>query len=276
MVRFALRGGFVSLLAIIGTGCVAKSSGTIERADSQAAGDALGNGIEDSAAAFGPLNVGATADAQCVTLGGDIADTDADHIPANATLTFDCTSMALGLTGALTGTESVVDDQPAAAAWAFTASANFHASLTGSLGASIVRDWNGQIVTTQASQAGPFALDRALDVVTVFTGANGGSTTVTEANDWTITYTPQLVFTPGGAIVTGTVSAAGTWDVTVGDKGANAALATPTPLTLTPSCATFVTAGTITGTYLGGGVTNTITVTWTACGQRTVTFAQAR
>jgi hypothetical protein len=265
----------VSLIAVcmVGTGCVAKDDGSLGKSDSKSAGDALGNGIEDSAASFGPVNAGATADAACTTLTGDTTDTDADSIPANATLTFDCTAMALGYTGTLTGTETVMDSQPAAVAWAFAATADLHASLTAPLGGSIVRDWSGTITATQASLVGPFALDRTLDAVTVFTPRSLPATTVTEANAWTVTYTPQATWTPGGVVVTGSLTATGTWDVTVGNRAAHATLATPTALTLSPSCATRVTAGTITGTY-ESTLTHTISVTWTACGQRTVTYTE--
>ena len=58
-----MRTLFVSLaVGSLAVGCVAKD-GSLGRGDSQSAGDALGNGIEDSAASFGPMNGGATADA---------------------------------------------------------------------------------------------------------------------------------------------------------------------------------------------------------------------
>jgi len=269
-----MRTLFISLaVGSMAVGCVAKD-GSLGRSDSQSAGDALGNGIEDSAASFGPMNGGATADAACVVLSGDIADTDQDSIPANARLTFNCTAVALGYTGTLTGTETVVDDQPTAIAWAFTAAADLHATLTGPFGGTIVRDWAGQIKATQGSAVGPFSLDRTLDVSTVFTPPAGRAATVTEANAWTITYTPTVSWTAGAVVVAGNLRASGTWDVTVGNASANATLSTPTPLTMTPTCATRVTAGVVEGTYEEAGQTRTITVTWTGCGQRTVTYAE--
>jgi hypothetical protein len=270
-----MRTVFASILAIVvvETGCVKKTGGTIGQDDSQSAGDALGNGIEDGAGAFGPVNAGTAVDASCITLSGNTDDSDADNIPTDATLTFNCSETQLGYTGTVTGTETVTDNQPAAAAWAFTAMADLHSSLTGPSAASIVSDRNGEIVATQGSAVGPFNLARTLDVVTVFKTALS-HTTVTEANDWTISFTPQVSWTPGGAVVTGSLTATGTWNVTIGNKTADATLATPTALTLTPSCATRVTAGTIIGTYQGSGYTNTITVTWTGCGQHTVSFAE--
>jgi hypothetical protein len=268
-VRLAL---LASVLAAMG--CVKKDSGSIGQAEAQSAGDSLGTSIEDGAGAFGPVNAGAAADAACVTLSGNTADADLDSIPVSATLTFNCTATSLGYTGTLTGTESVMDNQPAAIAWAFAANADMHASLTGPLGASITRDWSGDITATQASLVGPFALERNLDATTVFKTAGGRTTTVTEMNAWTITYTPQATWTPGGVVITGSLTATGTWDATVGSKSANATLATPTALTLTPSCATRVTGGVLTGTYEGDKLTRTLTVSWTGCGARTVTYTE--
>jgi len=257
---------------VAGAGCVAKSSGTIGQSDAQNAGKALAMGIEDSAGGFGPVSSGAAAAPSCVTLSGDTGDPDQDSIPNAATLTFNCSSTALGLTGTVTGTEMVTDDQPNAIAWAFTADAMLHSTLTAVTNASIVSDRNGQIVASQDAVAGPFHLDRTLTVTTVFTGANGAKASVDEMRAWNVSYAPQVTWTPGGAVVSGTVSATGSWDVTVGSASASATLATPTPLTLTPTCSTRVTAGTVTATYEGGGHMNTITVTWTGCGLSTVTY----
>lgn len=176
--------------------------------------------------------------------------------------------------GTLTGTETVVDDQPTGVAWAFTAAADLHATLTGPFGGTIVRDWDGQIKATQGSAIGPFTLDRQLVVETVFTPPVGRATTVSEVNDWTITYTPTATWTAGAVVVGGNLRAAGTWDVTVGTASANATISTPTPLVMTPTCATRVTAGVVEGTYDDAGQSRTINVTWTGCGQRTVTYTE--
>jgi hypothetical protein len=252
--------------AVLTTACVAKDDG-LSNDETTSAGDALGTGIEDSAKGYGPLAEGAGVDAPCATLSGNTADTDQDNIPSDATVTFNCTSMASGFTGMLTGTINVTDDAPYAAAWAFTGEANMNASLTGPLGGSIVRDWHGTLVGTQTTN---FATHRTLDVTTVFTNARNQSVTVTEDVDWNVTYTPTVTWTPGSIAVTGKLTATGEWNVTIGAHAANATIETPTPLTLDPNCATRVTAGTVTGTYDHDGVARTITVTWTACGTHTV------
>jgi hypothetical protein len=267
---------YVSSFAIVAAGCAAKntSSGTIGQADSQQVGSSLAAGIEQGAQGYGPQSSGTAFDAACITLSGNTADTDQDSIPAAATLTFACTDTRLGYTGTLTGTEMVTDSQPTAIAWAFSATADLHSSLTGPGGASIVNTRSGTIVGTQASAVGPFSLARTLDVTTVFTAATGAAVTVAETNDWTLTYTPTATWTAGSLVVGGTLTATGTWDVVVGANAASATLATPTPLTMTPTCATRVTAGVVTGTYQAGARTSTITVTWTGCGQSTVTYAE--
>lgn len=273
----------LSVLAILGLGAScggAATTGPLGPAQAQSAGDALGTGIEDGATTFGPQNGNASSSsfaplAPCVTLSGDTSDTDQDNIPANATLTFDCSETRLGFTGTETGTETIMDTQPDAVAWAFTGTADLQSSLTGPGGASITAGWTGSLTATQASAIGPFALARALDVTTVAKTAAGASTTVFETTDWTLTYTPTATWTPGGLVVDGKLSATGSWDVTVGTTAASATIATGTPLTIDPTCATRVTAGVITGTYQGGGLTHTITVTWTACGQHTVAYAES-
>jgi hypothetical protein len=263
------RTGWLIACGALVTGCV-KADG-LSDAELRNAGDSLGAGIEDSAKAYGPLNT-ADADAACVVLSGDTTDTDQDSIPVNARLTYNCTSHLLGYTGMLTGTLSATDDQPSAVAWAFTGMADLHATLTGPFGGSIERDWSGQLKGTQNSAVGPFTTTRKLDVTTVFTpaGPRPRETTVTEDNDWTVTFTPMVSWTPGGVAVTGSLSASGTWNVQINGEELAATLSTPTPLRLEPACATRVTSGVARGTYMDGKESKSITVTWTGCGVHTV------
>jgi hypothetical protein len=267
-------------LALAATACMKNGDGddgTLTEAQTRAAGDALGNGVEDSAKSYGPM-VSSGADLACTTLSGDTSDPDGDAIPTGATLTYNCTSRALGYTGMLTGTIAVTDDEPAMLAWAFTGDADLHASLTGPGGATLTSDWNGSIIGSQATGAGPFALDRSLDVVTTFVtggGDLGGEPTMTsvvEDNAWTITFTPTLSWQAGQLVVNGNLAATGSWNVTVDQNPTlTATLATPTPLVVMPSCETLLTSGVVTATYpIEMGGTETLTVTWTGCGQRTV------
>jgi len=245
---------------------------TIGQAQSSSAGQTLAAGVEQGAATFGPITTGSGADASCATLSGDTSDPDGDHIPNNATLTYNCSASAFGATGTLTGTLNVVDDQPASIAWAFTGMADLMSSLTDGRGTSVTATSSGKLVASQVSIAGPFALARNLDGTTELKTATK-TTTVDETDQWTITYTPMFQWTPGTIVVTGALSVSGMWDVTVDGAAANATLSTPTPLTLTPACRTRVTAGTVVASYTANGQGNTITVTWTGCGQSTVTYA---
>lgn len=269
---------WVSLLAA--TGCPRNDDGGFGANEKRSAGDALGTSVESSAETFGPMDPGASADAACAVLSGDPTDTDGDNIPVDGVLTYACTASALGLVGSLSGTLSITDDMPAVAAWAFTGQAALQASLTGGGGASIVSSRAGQLVATQASPLGPFSLEHDVTVSTVFTsGGDLGpprSATVTEQGAWTLTFTPTVTWTPGSLIVTGQLEASGEWEVVVQNETTNAAvqatLSTPDPLTLDPTCETRVTGGTIVATYPSGRVREeTIEVTWTGCGQRTVT-----
>src|SRR5580765_7009043 len=96
------------LLLVVGA-CAKQSSGSIGQDQASYAGQVLASAVEDNATAYGAVNTGVGFDASCVTASGDTADVDGDSIPANATLTFNCSNTAFGLTGMLTGTESVTD-----------------------------------------------------------------------------------------------------------------------------------------------------------------------
>jgi hypothetical protein len=253
-------------------GCAAKDTSSIGQAESQQAGQSLQAEIESGAGGFGAVSSQGVLPT-CVTLSGDVSDPDLDSIPTDATLTFNCSQTSLGYTGTVTGTEMVTDTEPSTPAWAFSATADLMASLTGPAGGSIVTHRTGSFTAAQASPLGPFSLDRTLTVTTVFTGAGGHSVTVDADHNWTITYAPQVSWTPGSVVATGSLTATGMWSVTMGSKSADAELSTPTPLTLDPTCASRVTAGVVTGSWTAGGHGNTITVTWTGCGAATVTYA---
>jgi hypothetical protein len=210
----------------------------------------------------------------CITLSGDTSDPDADAIPTNAMLTYNCTVTDGGFTGTLTGTLGVEDDQPTAVAWAFTGAADLHASLTGTGQAAVTTHRSGELVATQASDAGPFAIARTLDVTTDLTGVAGNSVSIDESTDWTLTFTPTTGWTPGTPITGGGLAAEGSWHVSVGADSADATLATPTPLTIDPTCATRVTGGVATATWAAQAKSATLTVTWTGCGARTATFTE--
>ena len=283
------------LAGLVTVGCVADETtelpdagpaagATFTQAQAGFAGDALAAGVEDSAQRFGPVapHVSSKArqdvtpragfDAGCATLSGDTSDADGDSIPAAATMTLDCSARRLGFTGRLAGTESVSDLQPGELAWAFEASTDLRASLTGPFGGSAVVDTLGSIVASQAGLAGPYALASTLDVSTLITNVRGVETEITEAVDWTVAFTPELAWTPGGIVVRGSLAVDGAWRVTVAGRSGDAVVSTPTPLTMTPSCGTLITAGVIEASFALAGRTETITVRWSGCDQHTVGY----
>jgi len=277
-------------LSLAAAGCVASNDThgapdggeavvAFTRAEAKLAGEALAASIEGAAKRYGPVSPevaaaarAAAVDASCVTSSGDGSDADGDTIPASATLTFDCSERRLGYTGTLTGTEAISDGQPNAVAWAFTASADLRASLTGPFGGSMVVDTDGTIAASQGSVVGPFRLTSDLDVVSVITNVRGIRTEVTEAIDGTVSYAPDLEWTPGGPVVIGTLAVEGAWNVMVDATSAEATLSTPTPLTFTPGCESLVTAGRVEAAFAIGASQASIAVEWSGCGQSSVIY----
>jgi hypothetical protein len=95
---------------------------------------------------------------------------------------------------------------------------------------------------------------------------------VSENLDWTVTYQPELDWSAGALAVGGTLTAGGSWVVSVGDRSADATVATPVPLTITSECATLVTAGQVDATFAVGERTETLTVAWSGCGAPDVIY----
>jgi len=249
-----------------------QSAAAFTQAEATLAGKALAADIEGAARRYGAVAPSLARAVSCVAMSGDATDTDGDSIPAGATLTFDCSEQRLGYTGTLTGTESVSDTQPDALAWAFSVTSDLHAELTGPFGGSMVVDGDGSITASQGSLAGPFRLASTLGVVSVITNVRGIETDIAEELDSTLSYAPDLEWTPGGVVVTGALTADGAWTVSVGEKSADASLSTPTTLTFTPSCESRVTAGVVEASLAFGARAASIRVEWSGCGRPTVTY----
>lgn len=266
-----------ALALALAAGCSGNKDGakTIDNTESQAAGKTLALSIEESAGAVGPADQGAafTASNACVTLSGDTSDTDADHIPADATLTFtNCVKTTPTVTATFNGTESVHDDQPAAAAFAFTLNVDGTLDLAATSGATETIHRTGSIVGSTPS-AGTYQL--AHDRLTTVDAQGGGQTfSASENYQLTTTYSPLSAWTPGTAPVAANYTADGAWSATVNGASADATVATTTPLHFDPACDTHVTSGTVTATFSGPNATRTLTVTWTGCGARTVQYTE--
>lgn len=243
----------------------------LTRLQATLAGKVLAVGVEEAARRFGPV-APASADASCTTISGDTADADGDAIPADAKLTIDCGEQRLGYSGSLTGVESVTDDQPDAAAWAFSAAVDLEATLATPLGATMLVDGEGSVVASQGSALGPYNLDTSLDVLSTITNRRGVETRIGEAIDWTVSYGPDLEWSAGVPAVVGKLTTEGTWDFSVNGISASASLATPVPLTFRPACKSRIAAGTIEASFEMAGKNATIRVEWTACGSRLVSY----
>jgi len=271
----------IVLISLLVTGCAVQGGDnvadddpgpTFTTAQAVAAGKVLGAGIEEAASWYGPITRNAGVDASCVSQTGDTSDADGDYIPASARLTFDCNKRRLGYTGVLTGTAGVSDSLPDQLAWAFDATTEMHASLTGPFGGSMVSDGGGSLVASQGSVLGPFRLDSVLDTVTVITNVAGDQVDITENLAGGIAFTPTLSWNPGADPVAGKPDADGTWVVGVDGHTAETSLSTPVKLTFRPSCETLITAGKVVAGFTAGSHYETITVRWTDCGQKNVTY----
>ena len=266
-----------ALALAIATGCSGGKSGakTIDTTESQVAGKTLASSVEDSTAAVGPADQGAAfvSSSTCVTLSGDTSDSDGDHIPANATLTFtNCVKTGQNGTATFNGTETAHDDQPAIAAFAFTLNVDGTVDLAGNGGATETIHRTGSIVgTTPTAGTYQLAHDR---VTTIDAQANGQTFAANENYQLTTAYTPGSAWTPGTAPVQGTYNVNGSWSATVNGASADSTVATTTPLTFDPACATHITAGAITAVFNGPNATRTLTVTWSGCGSRTVQYTE--
>jgi len=238
------------------------------------AGQVLAGGIELTAAQFGAQIPNAGINNQCTTISGDQADSDGDRIPVDAVLSVDCNKSFLGWSGSVTGTQSVVDTQPAAVAWAFTMDADFEVSVSGPFGGSAVNDTTGSLIATQGGALGPYSLAAALDATTSITTALGREYEVIEDFDWTVTYTPDIDWQPGGGVVvTGILDVAGAWEVGVNGHIAQTTLSTPSPLIFDPECKpTRVTDGVVEAAFEFEGKMAVVTVEWTGCDRSNVTY----
>lgn len=261
---------------VLAAGCGGKmgAAKTIDNTESQNAGKTLAASVEDTANALGPADQGAAfaSSNSCATLSGDVSDTDGDHIPANAVITFtDCTKNAPGVTYVLNGTETVKDDEPTTPAFAFTLGVDGTLVATAAQATATVHRTGSIVGSVPTPGTFQLAHNRHTDE-----NAQAGAQTFTATEDYVLTaqYTPSIAWTPGQPAVAGTYSVDGTWNATVQNASADATVATTTPLSLDPACDTHVTAGTVTATFNGPHATRTLTVTWTACGTRTVTYSE--
>lgn len=278
-------------VAIISAGCASKGSSfqPVDGATAQAAGGSLGDSSESSAGGFGsaggpsfmarfapgaPGGAGGCQSGSVTRTPANVVDTDQDNTPDTVMYTF-ANCMFTGSNGSetLNGSLSVVDGTPTTADFDFTASHNITIDL---VGAGTHAGENGTVVVTgtrsaSGTAAGPtYTMSDATADDATYT--NGTDTYhVTDSKTWNVGYTPSTAWTPGAPMVPGAMSLSGSWGVHVNGRGADATLAS-SGLMISPACATNIVAGSVTATYAGDNGSSTITVTWSGCGQRAVTY----
>jgi hypothetical protein len=274
------------VVALYLTGCAADETDETDEEDvpipgspfsqlrAKLAGQVLAGGVELAAYQYGSQIPVQGINPQCTTISGDRTDADGDQIPVNGVLSLDCTKQLLGWTGSVAGTQSVVDTQPSAIAWAFAMTANLEASVTGPTGGSAVNTTAGSLTASQGSMLGPYDLDVVLDATTNITTPLDKHFDIVENLDWTVRYTPDIDWAPGGGfIVTGVLDVSGAWNVGVNGKTATTTLSTPTALIFDPECRpTRITAGVLEAAFEYEGEMAAIAVTWTGCGNSAVAY----
>lgn len=268
--------------ALAAAGCEEdpSSAPALGAANATLAGRSLAASIEDGAAtirgndpAFAPQALAGT----CHSVSGNGADLDGDQIPLDVTVTYtDCVTTDSFGTATLNGTQAVRDDDPGTAAFAFTIESHLSLAVVATNGATVTVGRDGVVQGSQPS--GTYRTD--VDAThSVDAQANGETFSSVEEILWSTNYAPASPWQPGQPAVAGTYSVEGDWTVDVehnGNHGAAAAtVETLAPLAFDPACETAITGGTVRATYEGPNATRSITVTWSACGEREATYQES-
>lgn len=193
-------------------------------------------------------------------------DVDADTFPENIPpidLSTPC-EMTTGIgPAAVAGTIEIADDSTAAV---FA----FHRIVDLGIANDVVSGTFQSTVTGTDPQDGTYHLNQNETFA-----VDGSGIHVRDQLDWAETYTPSqgASWTAPWTPLPGTLAVDGAWSIEMNAGAAGASVSTPTPLTITPSCATRVTAGVLSATvHNPDGSSHTLSVTWTACGAHTTSF----
>jgi hypothetical protein len=202
-------------------------------------------------------------------------DTDEDGVVDTVTDVFttaNCTEISDGDTISISGTLAIGDPTPT------TADLNYNAGLTsfvvqeGGASGDVTVTVNGSVTVSETLSAITEAANYSLAGTS--TPSGGSTSTATYTDNLTATYTfASPLSTP---LVEGDLLPGGTLNLTGGEtamfntKSYSYTISTPGGLTIDPSCATAVTAGTADITF--SGVSKAAVITWTACGAYTVTY----
>ncbi len=265
----------VGVASLAVAGCKEEEPKAIGPGQSQIAGGALADSVEQGALQFQGTNP--AAGFTCHSVSGDPSDTDQDGIPANVTVVYsNCSQSGNGVIVTLNGQQSVQDLNLSAASFDFALASDISIGVTSTAGGSIMA--NEDFTLTGSQPAGGYQIDvdgsRSVDAA-----GDGNTFQYDEDVAWAENYTPGSAWAPGAPLVAGTYTVNGDWAVAVDfnqeNASANANVTTVTPLSLDPACESLITGGTISASYQGPEGQRSLTVQWNGCGSHTVTYVGA-
>ncbi len=274
---------WVPLSAALVGGCLNDSSlssptGGLDAENSQAVGARLHDKATDALYGMGTAGGGGDGPAfageddeeweddeeyeECWTVSGDTTDADGDEIPLDATYTFDCAESDDGWSETYSGTVDLEDTSPDAADYAFDEAFDLDYAVSGE-GYSASQSIDGTISSTRPEGAFRYETDLVIDYA-----ANGDGEQVAGGvtENLVYLYTPDEPFVD--ELVAGTYTIEGTWSETFDGETVSTEVSTPDPLVIDPSCESAI----VSGTLLAVSGDGSITVTWNACDDWTVTY----
>lgn len=278
------------VLALV-AGCQAGAQPTgaqpVGAQNAQPVGGSLASSMESSAGSYGPdggagfLARRAFGTAPCESATTDVTDVDQDGIPDDPyTLTFtDCTGGTELGAGTLNGTYTLDDtlvETPLTYPFNFSIDADVVIEGESERGVGTIEVSHGVLAHQDATS---FGTDESGSVSARLEAANGAVWQSNESFDWSGSYEPgAAVFGDGQLDMSGAWSIEASYTDADGndyDVFANSTVDTTTPLQLDVTCATHIVSGAIDATFESSEEGSaTLTVTWTACGQHTVTFTE--
>ena len=262
------------------------STPVLSQSQAQAVGDVVANdvaalpeGMSFSASGSGllaqlalPAAAGTTPVCTPTRTPASPTNSDGDPIPDSVRVDFaGCTSSGGSYTITISGTIDFVDPTPTVTDFGLrTRYTDFTRSITNSATSQTRSTKENGVREVIASASG--LQETETNFRTDFTFPNG--TTASHVRDWSVTFTPDQ----GGTIQhdhlpSGTLAVSGTSTWTSGSNSYSLSVNTNPPLHYNATCTVGprFDSGTVTAQVTKGGATTTVTVTFTACGQYTVT-----
>jgi len=283
MKRTLLLSTLAAATVVFGAACGRNSPvAPVDGAHAQAAGDEIGSTAESDVVGYEPEATGlayATSGMNpCISVNPDPPiDSDHDGVPDDATFTAtDCgKTLPNGDVARLDGTMEVQD--PTADTADFDVLRTDHLKLVVTEPSGTVRldQQSDGVINGNEPTAGTFERKVNKTDDDTFLGPDGNANHAIISRDWTLDYTPSSAWHPGQPMAAGSVSVSGSFTGDVDGQSIDGDVTTVTPLSVDPACPTRVVGGELERQMSKGGHTRTIDVTWSACGQKTVTYSQS-